>query len=142
MSKFASEVRNLVVFFGADLKHIFGSFVGIDYGVLFEKKRPHKPKFEYDGVRILSLMIKTGFIEYIIVGDTKAPLLRCCFPFISKLETANIIFIGQHMNYQTVKNLQFRTPLENSTSIHTDLRDKSGEKIPFVLSTSFVLFDV
>ena len=37
------------------------------------------------------------------------------------------------MNYQTFSNLQFRPLLKNSFhSIHIDLRDTSGEKIPFV----------
>ena len=37
------------------------------------------------------------------------------------------------MNYQTFSNLQFRPLLKNSFhSIHIDLRDPSGEKIPFV----------
>ena len=37
------------------------------------------------------------------------------------------------MNYQTFSNLQFRPLLKNSFhSIHIDLRDTNGEKIPFV----------
>ena len=37
------------------------------------------------------------------------------------------------MNYQTFSNLQFRPLLKNSFhSKHIDLRDPSGEKIPFV----------
>ena len=37
------------------------------------------------------------------------------------------------MNYQTFSNLQFRPLLKNSFhGIHIDLRDPSGEKIPFV----------
>ena len=37
------------------------------------------------------------------------------------------------MNYQSFSNLQFRLFLENSFhSIPIDLRDSSGEKIPFV----------
>ena len=77
-------------------------------------------------------MILSGLVEYSIVGDTKAPLLRC-FPFISKLEGGDIITTGQYMNYQTFSNLQFRPLLKNSFhSIHIDPRDTSGEKIPFV----------
>ena len=39
----------------------------------------------------------------------------------------------KYMNYQTFSNLQFRPPLKNSfKSIHIDLRDSSGEKVPFV----------
>ena len=36
------------------------------------------------------------------------------------------------MNYQTFNNLQFRPLLKSSfDSIHIDLRDASGERIPF-----------
>ena len=77
-------------------------------------------------------MIYSDLEEYNIVGDTKAPLLRC-FPFISKLKGGYIITTGQYMNYQTFSNLQFRPLLKNSFhSIHIDLRDTSGEKIPSV----------
>ena len=95
-------------------------------------KGPHEPTFAYDIVRIHSLMIYTDIVEYNIVGDTKAPLLRC-FPFISKLKSGDTVTTGQYMNYQTFSNLQFRRLLKNSFhSIHIDLRDTSGEKIPFV----------
>ena len=95
-------------------------------------KGPHEPQFAYDIVRIYSLMIYSDLVGYSIVGDTKALLLRC-FPFISKLKGGDIITTGQYMNYQTFSNLQFRPLLKNSFhSIHIDLRDTSGEKIPFV----------
>ena len=121
-----------LAFFSTDLGHIFGSNVGNDFGVMLRGKGPYKPDFAYDLVRIHSLMIYTDLIEYNIVGDTKAPLLRC-FPFISKLKAGDIITTGQYMNYQTFSNLQFRPLLKNSFhSIHIDLRDTSGEKTPFV----------
>ena len=127
----ANEASGLA-FFSTDLGHIFGSIVGNELGVLLRGKGPHKPEFAYDIVRIHSLMIYTDMIEYNIVGDTKAPLLRC-FPFISKLKSGDIIITEQYMNYQTFSNLQFRPLLKNSFhSIHIDLRDTSGEKIPFV----------
>ena len=95
-------------------------------------KGPHKPEFAYDFVHIHSLMIYTDLFEYNTGGDTKAPLLRC-FPFISKLKSRDIITTGQYMDYQIFSNLQFRPLLKNSfNSIHIDLRDTSGEKIPFV----------
>ena len=77
-----------LAFFSTDLGHIFGSNVGNEFGVMLRGKRPHKLEFAYDIVRIHSLMIYTQLTEYNIVGDTKAPLLRC-FPFISNscLET-------------------------------------------------------
>ena len=95
-------------------------------------KGPHEPTFAYDIVSIHSLMIYTDIVEYNNVRDTKAPLLRC-FPFISKLKSGDIITTGQYMNYQTISNLQFRRLLRTSFHrIHIDLRDTSGEKIPFV----------
>ena len=121
-----------LAFCSTDLGHIFGNNLGNQIGVLMKGKGPHEPKFAYDIVRIHSLMIYSDIVEYSIVGDTKAPLLRR-FPFISKLKGGHIITTGQYMNYQTFGNLQFRTLLKNSfNSIHIDLRDTSGEKIPFV----------
>ena len=119
-------------FFSTDLGHIFGSNVGNEFGVMLRGKGPHKPEDAYYIARIHSLKIYTDLIEYSNVGDTKAPLLRC-FPFISKLKSGDIITTGQYMNYQTFNNLQFRPLLKNSFhSIHIDLIDTSGEKIPFV----------
>ena len=127
----ANEASGLA-FFGTDLGHIFGSNDGNEFGVMLRGKGPHKPEFAYDIVRIHSLMIYTNLIEYNIVGDTKVPLLRC-FRFISKLKSGDIITTGQYMNYQTFSNVQFRALLKNSFhNIHIDLRDTSGEKIPFV----------
>ena len=130
-----------LAFFSTDLGHIFGSNVGNEFGVMLRAKGPQKPENAYDIVRIHSLMIYTDLIEYNIVGDTKAPLLRC-FLFISKLKSGDIKTTGQYMNYQTFSNLQFRPLLKNSFhSIHIDLRDTSVEKIPFVSVgiTRFVL---
>ena len=119
-------------FCSTDLGHIFGNNVGNEFGVLMKEKGPHEPEFAYDIVRIHSLMIYSDLVEYNIVGDTKAPLLRC-FPFISKLNGGDIKTTGQYMNYQTFSILQFRPMLKKSFhSIHIDLRDTSGEKIPFV----------
>ena len=118
--------------FTTDLGHIFGSNVGNEFGVMLRGKGPQKPEFAYDIVCVHSLMIYTELIEYNIVGDTKAPMLRC-FLFISRLKSEDIITTGQYMNPQTFSNLQFRPLFKNSFhSIHIDLRDTSGEKIPFV----------
>ena len=77
-------------------------------------------------------MIYTDNEEYNIVGDTKAPLLRCS-TFISQLKSGDVFTTGQYMNYQTFSTLQFRRLLKNSFhSIHIYPRDTSGEKIPFV----------
>ena len=121
-----------LAFCSSDLGHIFGNNVGNQFGVLMKGKGPHEPQIAYDIVRIQSLMTYSHPVEQNLVGDTKAPLLRC-FPFISKLKGGDIIITGQYMNYQTFSNLQFRPLLKNSFhSIHIDLRDPSGEKIPFV----------
>ena len=121
-----------LAFCSTDLGHIFGNNVGNEFGVLMKGKGPHEPKFAYDIVRIHSLMIYSDLVEYNIVGDTKAPLLRC-FPFISRLKGGDIITTGQYMNYQTFSNLQFRPLLKNFFhSIHIDLRNTSSEKILFV----------
>ena len=121
-----------LAFCSTDLGHIFGNNMGNQFGVLMKRKGPHEPQFAYDTVRIHSLMIYSDLLECSIVGDAKAPLLRC-FSFILKLSWGDIITTGQYMNYQTFSNLQFRPLLKNSFhSIHIDLRDTSGEKIPFV----------
>ena len=120
-----------LAFCSTDMGHIFGNNMGIEIRVLMIGKGPHEPEFAYDIVRIHSL-IYSDLVEYNIVGDTKAPLLRC-FPFISKLKGGDIITTGQYMNYQTFSNLQFRPLLKNSfPSRHIDLRHTSGEKIPSV----------
>ena len=119
-----------LAFYSTELGHIFSNNEGNESGILMIRKGPHGPEFAYDIVRIHSLMIYSDLVEYNIVGDTKAPLLRC-LPFLSKLKGGEIITAGQYMNYRRLSNLQFRPLLKNSFhSIHTDLRDTSGEKIP------------
>ena len=119
--------------FSTDLGHIFRGDVRNDSGILMCGKGPHEPTFAYDIVRIHWLMIYTDIVEYNVVGETKAPLLRC-FPFISKLKSGDIKTTGQYMNSQTFSNLQFRRLLKNSFhSIHIDLRETSVEKILVVL---------
>ena len=121
-----------LAFCSTDLGHIFGNNVGNVFGVLMIGKGPHEAEFANNIVRIHSLMIYSDIVEYNIVGDTRAPLLRC-FTFISKLKGGDIITTGQYMNHQTFSNLQFRPLIENSFhSIHNDLRDPSGQKLPFV----------
>ena len=121
-----------LAFCSTDLGHIFGNNVGNEFGVLLIGKGLQEPEFAYAIVRIHLLMIYSDIVEYNIVGDTKAPFLRC-FHFISKLKGGDIVTLGQYINYQTFSNLQFRPPLKNSfLCIHTILRDPTGEKIPFV----------
>ena len=127
----AKEKSSLAIF-STDLGHIFGGDVRNDSGKLMRGKEPHEPSFAYDIVRIHSFMIYTDIVEYNIDGDTNAPLLGC-FPFMSKLKSGDILTTGQYMNYQTFSNLQFRRLLKKSFhSIHIDMRDTSGEKIPSV----------
>ena len=127
----ANEASGLP-FFSTDLGHIVGSNVDVEFGVRLGGKGPYKPEFAYNIVRIHSLMIYTNLIEYNIVDDTKAPLLRW-FRFNSKLKSGGLITAGQYMNNQTFSNLQFRPLLKISFhSIHIDLRDTSAEKIPLV----------
>ena len=129
---FLANDESSLAIFSADMGQIFVGDVRNDSGILMSGQGPHEPTFAYDIVRIHSLINYTDIVEYNIVGNTKAPLL-CCFSFISKLKSGDIITTGQYMNYQTFSNLQFRRLLKNSfLSIHIDLRDTSGEKFPFV----------
>ena len=121
-----------LAFCSTSLGHIFGNNLGNEIGILIIGKGPHELEFDYDILRIHSLMIYSDLVEYNLAGDTKTPLLPC-FPSISKLKGGHIITTGQYMNYQTFSNLQFRPLLKIFfQSIHIDLRDTSGEKLPFV----------
>ena len=122
------------------LGHIFDSNVGNELGVMLRGKGPHKPKIAYEIFRIHFLLIEADLIEYNVFDDTKTPLLRC-FLCISKVRTGDLITAGQYMKYQTFINWQFRPLLKNSFhSIHTDLRDTSGEKNHLYLWVSLILF--
>ena len=122
----------LGAFFSAEFGQIFISIVGKELWVLLRGKGPDEPEFSFEIVLIHSLLIHTDLIEYNIVGNTKASLLRC-FPFISMLMAADLISTGQYLNYQIFSNLQFRALLKNSPhSIHIDLKDTSGGNVPFV----------
>ena len=86
--------NSLLVVFTTDLCQVFGCEEAV-YGmeVFMSGAGPHFPKFPYDIVRILTLMIYSDFVEYNIVGDTKAALLKR-ISFISKNENADIISTG------------------------------------------------
>ena len=127
----ANDTSSLA-FLSTDLAHNFGNNVGNQFGVLMIGKGPHEREFAYDIVRIHWLRIYSDLVEYNTVGDTKPPLFRC-FSLFLKLKRKQIITTGQYMNYQTFSNLQFRPLIKKSFhSIHIDLRNTSGEKIPFV----------
>ena len=125
-----NENSLLVIF--SDLCHVFGCEDAVyGMGAFMSGAGPHFPKFPYDIVRIHTLMIYSDIVEYNIVGDTKAALLRC-IPFISKVKNGDIISTGQYMNYQNFRNLQFKKILKNSFhSITFEVRDSYGEKVPF-----------
>ena len=121
-----------LAFFRTDLGHFFGCIISNEPGVMLRRKRPHKPEFAYNPVRIHSLIRYANLIEYIIVGNTKAPLLRC-FLIGSKLKVGGIITTGQYMNYHIFSKLPFKPLLKNSVHrIHIGSRDTSGKKIPVV----------
>ena len=85
---YTANEKTVLAFCSTDLEHIFESVVGKEFGVL-SGKEPQSPEFAHDIVRKHSLIIKTDIIEYNIVGDRKAPLLRC-FLFVSKLKAGDI----------------------------------------------------
>ena len=86
-----------------------------------------------------TLMMHTDLVEYNIIGDTKAPLLRCCF-LVSKLKAGDFVTTGQHIHYQSFRNKQVIPLLKNSFhSIHIGFKDTSDEKNPSNMSVSIFL---
>ena len=84
---FIIQSANLSHNFGCDLKQN-------QTGVRMKQKGPHYPQYTYDIIRIHSLLIYSDIIEYIIIGDTKTPLLWCNL-FISKVNIGDMIPTGQ-----------------------------------------------
>ena len=126
---FANESSGLASF-STDLSFTIGSNAGNDFGVLLRGKGPPKPLFVHPVFHTYTLVIDIDLIEHNIVGDTKAPLLRC-FLFNFQIKIGDIITTGQYMNHQTFSNLQTRPLLKLNSSFHSfrmDLRDTSGEK--------------
>ena len=72
---------SVLAFCSTESGHISGNNVGNEFGVVVIGKCPHEPELAYDIVPIHSLMIYSDLVEYNIVRERKAPLLRC-FPFI------------------------------------------------------------
>ena len=66
---------------------------------------PHFPKFHFDIVRIHTLMRCSDIVEYNIVGDTKAALLRC-IPFISKVKNGE----RHHLNWAIIELSKISKP--------------------------------
>ena len=94
----ANDTSSLAIS-STDLGRIFGNNVGNKFVVLMIGKVPHETEFASDIVVCNhSLMIYSDLLEYNIVGDTKAPLLRC-FPFFFRAKWR------RHYNNWTVHEL-------------------------------------
>ena len=107
------------------------SILGFSQSVWFSSKGPHRSEFPIDILRFHSVMVYTDIVEFSIIGDTKAPILRC-FPFNNKIQRDSIS-VTKYSNYVSFDNLQFRRLLKNSMhSIKVELRSPTGELIPFV----------
>ena len=110
-----------------DLAHI----LGFPTSVLLRWKGPHFSTYPVDLLRIHSVMVYTDIIEYGIVGDTMAPVLRC-FPFVTRLKKGEIS-MTYIMNYHTFANQQFKRLMKRSfNQISIQLRDSRGSLLPFV----------
>ena len=72
-----SNEGSVLAFFCTDLGHIFGSKVGNEYVAMLKWKMSYKLSLSNVIVCIHPLKIYTDMIEYNIVGDAKAPILRC-----------------------------------------------------------------
>ena len=77
-----------LAFFSTDLRHIFGSNVGKEIGVMLRVKKPLSPQFADVIVCIHFFMIYTDLIEY----NTIYTETRCCVAFFlfqsSRLDTS------------------------------------------------------
>ena len=85
---FANEGSGLA-FLSTDLRHVFGSFVGIEFRVMLRREGPNKPEIVYNPDRIHPLMIYTDLTEDKIVGGKKTTLLPC-LRFVSKVKAGDI----------------------------------------------------
>ena len=71
----------------------------------------------FDILRIHTLTIYSGIVEYKILGDTEAALLGS-IPFISKVINGDIISTWQYKNYQNFPKLLFKTILKKFIPQH------------------------
>ena len=95
-----SEDGNIVVTAGVALPVESIDLKFLDrFAFLLWGEGPHVSSFPVDILRVHSIMVYTDLIEYGIIGDTKAPILRC-FPFISKIQNDSIS-TKQFMHYET-----------------------------------------
>ena len=120
-----------LAFFSTDLGQIFCSIVGKENGMMLRGTSPHKRNFAHSFVRLHPLMVLTDLTEYRTAVNAKVQSLSCFF--FSKMKARKLLITGQYMDCQRFSNLQFRPLLEKSShSIHIDLKNTSGEKIPVV----------
>ena len=70
-----------LAFFSTDLRHLFGSNIGNEFGVMLKREGPHKPEFAYDIVRIHSHDIdEPDSVQYRWRHESSnAALLSFCF---------------------------------------------------------------
>jgi hypothetical protein len=79
------------------------------------------------------MMVYTNIIEYGLVGDTKAPILRAV-PLVSKMkDDHDNMQITQSLHYRDFQKLQYKNLLTNNFhTIKMELRDTRGDLIPFM----------
>ncbi len=120
----SSSILNII---GSDLAHI----LGFPSSFLLFGEGPHESMYPIDILRYHSVMVYADIIEHGIIGDTRAPVLRC-FPFTPSLKHDRIL-TTHYMNYQSFDKLQFKKiEKKNFHTITIKLRDHTGEIIPFV----------
>lgn len=90
--------------------------------------------FEVQTTPFHTIMLYTDIIDYNLVGDVRAPLLRS-IPFHT--QKGNVVMDEnqgtQRLNYRTFKQLIFKRLSRNVFhSIRIEMRSTSGELIPFV----------
>ena len=121
------EARSALNIMSGDISHI----LGFPMSVLLIGEGPHYSNFPVDILRIHSVQVYTDIIEYSIIGDTMAPVLRC-FPFVTKMKR-NEISMPYLMNHHSFAIPQFKRLMKRSfNQISVQLRDKTGSLLPFV----------
>lgn len=114
-----------IVIHSEDLSSVLG--IPRDLPIPFGDPNSHISKYPVDLTRVHSVMVYSDIVEYDIVGDTKAPLLRT-FPFMHRQSSSSFPTISS----MTFDQLQFRKlSRHNFHSIRIELRMPTGELIPF-----------
>ncbi len=76
------------------------------------------------------MFVYCDLIEYNIVGDVKAPLLRG-IPLLTRIRN-NLCQVVQINNYRHFDTLQYKNVIQNSFQvINIELRSETGKLIPF-----------